>query len=320
MKYLNCANDLHKEALHFSLECQPRFEASDCFTILLLKKKQDFSLLDRIGREFLMEENLASDHKETELGSHVCPAGTCSAGWIQNGGCLKGEVYRAIQDCSFLRPIPHVSWKVGFSYEFEKLLVSDDTKSFKDHEFIDQCTEHVPQVLKLLSHWYTRSTWPRLIPRSIKVFWHGVTDQSISVFRLQVIWTDGCDMEFTKGYWSVAEDIGGWNSDQKKENVGICMLRPDGNHAIRRALNEFYAEPAKKSIQTVVSPVLTGDSCFVLLWSPITIKGQCQFDIQVLNFCEKVRERQEQQEEISMSAISESLQIPSTCCYTPLLG
>ncbi|KAI8537377.1 hypothetical protein RHMOL_Rhmol09G0019100 [Rhododendron molle] len=38
MKYLNCANDLHKEALHFSLECQPRFE-----------------------------------------------------GWIQNGGCLRGE-------------------------------------------------------------------------------------------------------------------------------------------------------------------------------------------------------------------------------------
>ncbi|KAF7133106.1 hypothetical protein RHSIM_Rhsim09G0014900 [Rhododendron simsii] len=287
MKYLNCANDLHKEALHFSLECQPRFEASDCFTILLLKKKQDFSLLDRIGREFLMEENLASDHKETELGSHVCPAGTCSAGWIQNGGCLKGEVYRAIQDCSFLRPIPHVSWKVGFSYEFEKLLVSDDTKSFKDHEFIDQCTEHVLKSADL---------------------------------SIGVIWTDGCDMEFTKGYWSVAEDIGGWNSDQKKENVGICMLRPDGNHAIRRALNEFYAEPAKKSIQTVVSPVLTGDSCFVLLWSPITIKGQCQFDIQVLNFCEKVRERQEQQEEISMSAISESLQIPSTCCYTPLLG
>ncbi|KAG5530591.1 hypothetical protein RHGRI_025524 [Rhododendron griersonianum] len=142
----------------------------------------------------------------------------------------------------------------------------------------------------------------------------------LSPLKSVVMWTDGCEMEFTKDSWSVAEDIGGWNSDQKRENVGICMLRLDDNHAVRRALNEFYAEPAEKSIQTVVSPVLTGNSCFVLLWSPITIKGQCQFDIQVLNFCEKVIERQEQQEEISMSAISESLQIPSTCCYTPLLG
>ncbi|KAI8537421.1 hypothetical protein RHMOL_Rhmol09G0022800 [Rhododendron molle] len=65
--------------------------------------------------------------------------------------------------------IPHVRQNVGFSYEFENPLVSDDAKSLKEHEFIDQCT------------------WPRLSTRSIKVGWNEVLDQSVSVFILQVV-------------------------------------------------------------------------------------------------------------------------------------
>ncbi|KAF7131618.1 hypothetical protein RHSIM_Rhsim09G0031100 [Rhododendron simsii] len=36
---------------------------------------------------------------------------------------------------------------------------------------------------------------------------------------ISVQWTDGCEMEFLEGSWSVAKEIGGLSSDQKIENV-----------------------------------------------------------------------------------------------------
>ncbi|KAI8537425.1 hypothetical protein RHMOL_Rhmol09G0023000 [Rhododendron molle] len=52
--------------------------------------------------------------------------------------CDMPSLFDKFMDCRFVRPIPHFSWKVGFSYEFEKLLVY--AKSFKEHEFINQCS------------------------------------------------------------------------------------------------------------------------------------------------------------------------------------
>ncbi|KAI8537426.1 hypothetical protein RHMOL_Rhmol09G0023000 [Rhododendron molle] len=129
---------------------------------------------------------------------------------------LYSEMFNAIlQDCRFVRPIPHFSWKVGFSYEFEKLLVY--AKSFKEHEFINQCKLpcHVQSMAPVFYQFPCLDAsfyYPILSPLKRVASGKSVKDlQSISFSHLQVLWTGGCAMEFPKGSWSGSKEIGGLN-------------------------------------------------------------------------------------------------------------
>ncbi|KAF7132181.1 hypothetical protein RHSIM_Rhsim09G0019200 [Rhododendron simsii] len=111
------------------------------------------------------------------------------------------------------------------------ILVSDDAKSLKEHEFIDQC--------KLPCHG------------------NGLLDRFVHRLRIH-----GCEMEFLEGSWSVAVEIGGLNRDPKKEKMLVSVQT--GITAIRRALKEVDAEPAEKSIRMArgsLKRTLAGDGC-----------------------------------------------------------
>ncbi|KAG5530887.1 hypothetical protein RHGRI_025739 [Rhododendron griersonianum] len=81
---------------------------------------------------------------------------------------------------------------------------------------------------------------------------------------IRVLWTDECEMEFPKGPWSVAKEIGGLNSYQENEKSEFaCSSRP-GVTGVRWALEEVDAEPTGRLFLTVVGPVLMLDACSVL--------------------------------------------------------